>query len=132
MWLILGGAGQGKLDLALETLGLDAADVADGECCPLEALLSKPVADHLHAFLRRELEAGRDPARIAELLLERNPNAAVLCDEVGCGVVPADPFEREWREAVGRACCALAKEAGRVDRVWCGIAETIKRDGGKR
>ena len=59
-----------------------------------------------------------------------HPSAVYVCTEVGCGVVPVDRFQREWREAVGRVCCALAREAGRVDRVWCGLAVELKGEEG--
>ena len=50
----------------------------------------------------------------------------VLCREVGSGVIPLDPDERKWREAVGRLCCALAKEATAVVRVTAGIPVLLK------
>ena len=51
---------------------------------------------------------------------------AVTCDEVGCGVVPLDPEEERYREAVGRLCCALAAEADAVVRVIAGVPQYIK------
>ena len=35
-----------------------------------------------------------------EALLAVNPNIILICDEVGCGVVPIDPAQRTWREQV--------------------------------
>ncbi|MFR1299013.1 MAG: bifunctional adenosylcobinamide kinase/adenosylcobinamide-phosphate guanylyltransferase [Blautia massiliensis (ex Durand et al. 2017)] len=32
----------------------------------------------------------------------------LVSEEVGYGIVPADAFERQYREAVGRVCTALA------------------------
>ena len=34
--------------------------------------------------------------------------------------------DREYREAVGRLCCSLAREAVEVHRVVCGIGTVIK------
>lgn len=50
----------------------------------------------------------------------------ILCDEIGCGVVPLDPTEREWREVTGRICCKLAEKAERVDRIFCGLNMRLK------
>ena len=50
----------------------------------------------------------------------------VASAEVGSGIVPLDAFEREWREAVGRACSALALEAESVIRLVCGIPVVLK------
>ncbi len=49
-----------------------------------------------------------------------------MCDEIGCGLVPVDAFEREYREAVGRIMTGLTKKAVRADRVICGIGYVIK------
>ena len=50
----------------------------------------------------------------------------VLCREVGCGLVPMDPGDRAWREAVGRLSCRLAQEAQGVVRLWCGLPVWLK------
>ena len=50
----------------------------------------------------------------------------MICDEVGCGVVPVEKEEREYREQVGRMQIVLAKASESVERVICGIAQKIK------
>ena len=67
-----------------------------------------------------------DPLAALEAYLRRRPDAVILCDEVGCGVVPMDRTDREWRERVGRTCCYLAERAERVIRVYCGIPMVLK------
>ena len=109
MRLIIGGKGQGKLDYAL-SLGYGPEDVATS--LPTD----KPILYGLQN-LTRENEA---------LQAEDIPDCIVICDELGCGVVPLDPAERAWRERTGRLCCELAKRADRVDRVFCGIAMGLK------
>lgn len=47
-------------------------------------------------------------------------------DEVGCGIVPMEKSERDYREAVGHAGQMLAAAAAEVYRVQCGIAARIK------
>ena len=51
---------------------------------------------------------------------------AVSASEVGGGVVPLDPGEREARERAGRLACLLAERADTVVRVFCGIPRVLK------
>jgi len=50
----------------------------------------------------------------------------VVASEVGGGVVPIDPAEREAREAAGRLACLLARRAETVVRVVCGLPQILK------
>ena len=50
----------------------------------------------------------------------------MICDEVGCGVVPLERADRERREAIGRLCCQLAQKAQAVYRLQCGLAMRLK------
>ena len=126
MRLIVGGAHQGKLAYALEQTELSAAQVVDGAECDLSDVGRIALFTHFHLAVRRLLQAGENPLQFVERLLACNPDIVILADEVGCGVVPLSREERDWREAAGRACCELARRASRVDRVFCGIAVTIK------
>ena len=119
MILVIGGAGQGKLDYVLEKTGFGPTDVAHD---PEEAK-AKPIFDGLEAWVKGHTE------ETLEDLLGANPGVILLCDEVGCGVVPMDKNERIWREAVGRLCCSLAQRAERVERVFCGLSTVLKGDG---
>ncbi len=56
--------------------------------------------------------------------------AVVVCDVVGCGVVPMDKEERAWRERVGRVSTALAEQADVVVELLCGIPRVIKEQDG--
>ena len=114
MILIIGGAGQGKLDYVLQKTGYTSDQVAH---TPEEAK-SKPIFDGLEQW----------PHLDEEELLTANPDLILICDEVGCGVVPIDPAQRAWREDVGRLCCRLAKRAERVERIFCCLPMTLKGD----
>lgn len=103
--LMIGGACQGKTALARTLFGPEP-----------------PLVNGLHLLVRKALEEGQDPQALLPALREH----VVLCDEVGCGVVPLDPADRTWREAVGRLCCALAQEADVVIRVTCGLPQVLK------
>ena len=64
--------------------------------------------------------------RFLDEILEKNPAAVITCDEIGCGIVPIDRADENWREAVGRLCCALAQKADAVVRVIAGVPQFIK------
>lgn len=115
--LVIGGVGQGKLDYALKKTGLTMAHVGrdPGE--------GRPILSGLEAWVRTH------PETTAEQLADGNPDVVILCDEVGCGVVPLDPEERAWRERVGRLCCRLAEHAQGVERIFCGLPMILKGDG---
>ena len=114
MILIIGGAAQGKLDYVLRKTGYTAQQVAH---TPEEAK-RLPIFDGVEQW----------PNLDEEKLLSANPSIILICAEVGCGVVPVDPAQRAWREAVGRLCCRLAARAERVERMFCGLPMTLKGD----
>ena len=109
MHLIIGGKGQGKLRYAL-SLGFTEADVA--RTLPTD----KPILYGLQEITREN----------PDLTAAEIPDAIVICDELGCGVVPMDYEDRAWRERTGRLLSDLAAKAGRVDRVFCGISMRLK------
>ena len=101
MRLVIGGAYQGKLYWLLQQTGYTSSDVA----YTLADAQRKPILAALHLEIRKLLEEGREPMREVEALLQENPAVAVVCDEIGCGVVPVDAFERAW--ARGNGACLL-------------------------
>lgn len=122
--LILGGSFQGKLDFALHMTGCSQEDVADETSPQLWA--HKPILNHLHRLVYQILQQDGNPQAVLEDIVCQNPHAVILCNEIGCGVVPMDAFARKYREAVGRLCCELARCAGRVIRVQCGLPVVLK------
>ena len=126
MILITGGAFQGKKAYAKKRFALEEQDMVNGaDCTEAELLKARAVAD-FQEYVRRVLKEGGDPSLLAEKLYTENPNILVITNELGSGVIPADPFDRQWREASGRAACDLAKYAAEVHRVVCGIGTVIK------
>ena len=124
MKFITGGAYQGKLEYA-KKLYPDAG-WADGAGCSLEELLSCGAVDHFHLFVRRWLREGRTPKELTKAILDKNSSLIIVCDEIGCGLVPVDAFERAYREAVGRICTELVKYADDVHRVTCGTGVRLR------
>ncbi len=104
--LIVGGAYQGKMALAKKLYpGLE-------------------LVGNLHIIVRDTLGNGGDPS----MLVKGLSGKCITCDEIGCGIVPINQKDEEWREAVGRLCCALAQEADVVVRVSAGIPQFLKGD----
>lgn len=129
MWLITGGAYQGKLDYALRKTGIVREKVAEGSICKWEELLKAPLINHFHLWIRRMIEAGKSLEEIQDLadrIIEENPGVVILTDELGCGIVPLDRLDREHREITGRICTRIAGQAESVHRVICGIGTVIK------
>lgn len=131
MELYIGGRGQGKLDYARELHPGERWNVLDGDTVLLDLMVGKApgeraVVHRLHLWVKRCLLQGVEPERALEDFLEREPDCILICDEVGNGIVPMDPLEREYRERVGRIQIRLAARADRVDRVFCGIGQRLK------
>lgn len=80
-----------------------------------------------HETIRKAvLQDGQDPRAFARTFCGEHPNAIVVANEVGAGVVPMAAQDRAFREAVGRALCVIAQEAYQVTRCVCGIGVRIK------
>lgn len=124
MILIIGGAYQGKQQFAREISGLE--DWADGRVCGEEEIDSCGGMLYFHEYIRNRLAKGQDCTELARRIALNNPEAVLVANELGCGVVPVDPFDRRYRETVGRVCTGLAAEAEAVYRVVCGIGVRIK------
>ena len=108
MKLYIGGAYQGQLELA-------RAENPD-------AL----IYEDFHEAVRKAMQRGEDARVFAQSVAAAHPDAVIVANEVGAGVVPVHAQERAFREAVGRALCVVAQEAMMVTRVVCGIGVRIK------
>ncbi len=124
--LIIGGVFQGKLEYATKTYHLTPADILDFGESDAEWNSEKRCINHLQLFIHRLLREGKSSAQIEETLLPLLSDKIVICDDISCGIVPLDPFEREFRETVGRVLCGLAAVSDEVVRVQCGIPQIIK------
>ena len=87
-------------------------------CCDDEALSMRCALDV------QELAAECDDL---EALAERlSRYEIVTAAELGGGIVPLHPGEREARERAGRLACLLAARADTVVRMFCGIPMVLK------
>lgn len=126
MELYIGGYAQGKLQYVSDKYGIPAERISDGAVEDYRRMEGKVIYDHFHLWVRRLLEQGVDVEAALEELLAAQPDALIISDEIGCGIVPMDAFEREYREKTGRLLCAIAARADRVERIVCGIGQQIK------
>lgn len=124
MILIIGGHAQGKLDFA-KKLG-ETEECVNGESCNITDIFDLKIIDNLHILIKKMIEQGIEPVAFIEESIERLKDKIIISNEIGLGVVPIDKNERIWREATGRVCCYLAKEANEVFRVYAGIPQKIK------
>lgn len=119
MLFVIGGAFQGKLDYVKERFGLSDADICT--CTADEKPdFSKRCIYHYENYVMYAMRKGLTPVSgFAQ-------DSIVIMDDLNCGVVPVDPEIRAYREAVGKAGCALTNSADEVVRVFCGLPKTLK------
>ena len=125
MVLIIGGSYQGKLDFARQRYGLSPEDI---QLCDdrTEAIdPGKRCIAGLERFALNRVRSGCDPME-AFAGMERFRESILICADISGGVVPMDPVLRAWREACGRMCAALARDADEVWRLFCGIPQRLK------
>ena len=109
MILIVGGAYQGKQAFARSLT------------TPEHLLLN------LHEKIRERLSKGEERERIEkEIFAMIGEDSVITADEIGCGVVPMEAFDREYREVTGRILSRVAAKADKVYRVFAGIPTCIK------
>ncbi len=123
MELIFGGAYQGKLDYAKEKYSLLDDDVF--YCQGLKLDLNKKCIYGLEKFSLDCVKNGFDAVEMLEKL-ELDDKIIIVCD-ISCGVVPIDNTVRAWREMNGKMLSYLSQKARSVIRVFCGLAEVVKK-----
>lgn len=109
MILVIGGAYQGKYEFVRNELNIP----------------DDRIWNRLHEYIREHEDEKRCVDKIDAWIAD-NPDGVLICDEVGCGVVPIDDTDREYRDRVGHIQIRLAREALAVYRVTCGIGIKIK------
>lgn len=122
MILITGGAFQGKTEYMKKRFSLTDDEIADGGSCDISELAQSRFIKHYELAVKRMILEGTDPLVFTEGL----DCEAIEMNEIGCGIIPLEKSEREWREMTGRTGCIIAEKATEVVRVCCGIAIVIK------
>lgn len=80
---------------------IGGSQIADGETDPFEAAFSRPVIKHFERYIKRGMQNQLDCEAFLRRILSDNPDAIVIADEIGCGIVPVDAFERAYRDEAG-------------------------------
>lgn len=121
--LIIGGAYQGKTAWAKENFSLSDEDIF---ICTQEELpdFSKRCISHYENYvaycLKNEISPKTD-------LLDSKDKKIIICDDIFCGIVPIDSFQRKLREETGIALQKIASaENISVIRVFCGVGQKLQ------
>ena len=128
MILLTGGAWQGQEEWIRAHAGEEAV-VADGKTDDPEMVFQAGAALNFQAWVRRMVKEGKEEKEIldfAEKAARSEPDMILSMDQVGCGIVPADPFERRYREMAGKTGQFLAAMADEVYIITAGIGQRIK------
>lgn len=124
--LVIGGYAQGKLAYVKQQFDLSEYEQYD-RVLPVSGTGGKNILiDHLHLWVKKQLEEQNDPETALRTFLEKQTNWILISDEVGNGIVPMDTLEREYRERAGRMLITVAQQADEVIRVVCGIGQKLK------
>lgn len=130
MIFITGGVYQGKLETARrlfrkERKAAQEPVVVDAARGTTAEMLEADIVFNLHLYIKRLLEEQKDPLAGIVMLLSRNQDVILTAAELGCGIVPTNKTDRDYREITGRICCKIAAGAEAVYRVICGVETKI-------
>lgn len=109
MKLVIGGAYQGKKEYAIEHYGNPENVIPD-----------------FHLFILELLKKDVGPVEYLTEHMSDYVDKVIICDDIFCGVVPADPLMRKWRESLGAVLAVITKECDEVVRVFCGLGMRLK------
>ena len=124
MVLIIGGAYQGKLDFAKIAFSLSEDDIFT--CDSSEIDFSKRCINRVEEFTLACVQSGVDPSEYFKAHRDDWKNSVLICEDIFCGVVPMGAEMRAWRQATGRLCQYLSREAAEVSRIFCGLEQKLK------
>ncbi len=126
MELYIGGYAQGKLQYVLENRGGGLSVVDRPDRLAKYDAQEAVIFNSFHEWFFEEIKKGKNPEEKMEEVLLCHERLIIISNEVGNGIVPADPVEREYRERLGRYLCRLAARSERVERILCGIGQRLK------
>lgn len=120
--LIIGGAYQGKTEWAKKRFSLSDEEIFS---CGTESKpdFSKRCITHYENYvaycLKNNIQSKTDFSDC-----QGAAQKIIICDDIFCGVVPVDSFQRKLREQTGLALQKIAEKA-HVTRIFCGKAQEI-------
>lgn len=120
MNVIIGGAYQGKTDFAKKQFSILDADIH--KCrSDLPPDFTKSCLTHYENYVAYCLK-NKIPVRTD---FSGSQVKIIICDDIFCGIVPIDEFQRKLREETGLALQKIANADSALYRVFCGIGERI-------
>lgn len=124
--LILGGSYQGKTAWARRKFSLSDEDIFVCEPDSMPDFSKKCLAhyeNYVAYCLKNNLSPRTDFFDYSPGQKTKSPQI-IICDDIFCGVVPIDAFQRKWREETG-LCLQKIAEKAELWRIFCGRAERI-------
>ena len=106
-------------------LGMTNIMHLDADMCEIDFAAAEAF-DGLEMFALGCVRRGEEPVEYWLAHMDEMRASILISDDVSCGIVPIDTTLRAWREANGRANNRLAREAGEVWRVFCGLGHRLK------
>jgi len=127
MYFIFGGMAQGKLKFAIDKYkqNLGIYDLKKSSIFDI-TFENQETIINLQDGVAELLRAGINPNDYLEKNIDKFNNKVLIGNEIGCGIVSMDAFEREWRDETGRVYQFIASHAQIVDRVWAGMGMNLK------
>lgn len=126
MQVYIGGAANGKRDYVRSLLAGQQVHWYEGEL-PEKVDTTVVVAGLEKWMARTELA---EPEAIRQVMESvREQDAIVILTDIGRGIVPMEPAQRELRDRCGRLYQQILSEAEEVIRIWYGVTQTIKKRG---
>ncbi|MCJ7855736.1 bifunctional adenosylcobinamide kinase/adenosylcobinamide-phosphate guanylyltransferase [Lachnospiraceae bacterium NSJ-143] len=124
MILVIGGLFQHKLDFVYDKFGMSEADVFFAE--NNYKIESERIIYKFNKLIEKWIAENRNVLEETEKFIGINKNSIIILDQIGCGIVPADKYERMLREETGRAGSVLAEYAEQVYSVSFGLGIRLK------
>ena len=127
MYFIFGGMAQGKLKFAVDKYkqGSEIYDLKKNSIFDVTSENHETIIN-LQDGVAELLKAGLNPKDYLEKNIDKFNNKVIIGNEIGCGIVSMDAFEREWRDETGRVYQFISANAQIVDRVWAGLGMNLK------
>ncbi len=123
MHLISGGRHMGKKAFAQKLYG------GFKNICDLKnnyELFNADLIINFHDGVKNLMLKNIDPINYFCERLNLLEHSVIIGDDISCGVVPVDEFERRWRDNTGYLYQVLAERAERVDYIWAGLNFKLK------
>ena len=125
MHLILGGRFQGKRAYALKLYGHFDSEYNLEDVYP-EEITSSGLITNIHSGIKNLMMRNINPREFFMSRIDLLRQCVITGDEISCGVIPVDEFQRQWRDETGMIYQFLAREADIVDRIFAGLALRLK------